>query len=722
MGSKSFVFRFDDVEVREREFLLVKAAQALTVEPKAFRVLLFLLRNPQKLVTKEELLNAVWGDVAVGEGSLTRCIWLLRKALGDDTRGTRSRYIETVPTVGYRFICKVEASEEPSGKPEVVVEPNDLSGNGTKVEKKMGAWVLTGVVALALCGAAAFWYLHRPLPLLRVTGTNAITHENHGGWIAGTDGARIYFNYDPSSSAVYVVSVSGGEIQKVPLGVGHVWMWDVSRDGSNLLVRALEPSALWAVGVPGGPAHFITKVEGTWHQKLSPDGKYIAFGDGRKGQEGLYVMGRDGADVHKLVRLKATDDLYDIAWSPDGSRIRFTDRETSTDHHSLWEVSSTGANLHPVFPKWKGPAGQCCGQWTPDGDFYIFLAGVAGLEDGTQIWAIDGRHRFLLPESHDPVQLTSGPIHWVRPTPRKDGNKIFALGTMPRGELVRFDPTSKQLRPFLGGISAEYLIYSKDGTQVAYVTYPDGILWRAKADGTERIQLTNPPLYPVVCRWSPDGSQILFTAQPDLTVQPDPSRTALYVIPVQGGTPRLLVSGDDGQYPGDGVWSPNGRRVLYAIHPNDSYSLRILDLDSGKVSEVPGSNGLFSPRWSPDGRYFAAMTRSVTDAGFDVVADAIRVFDLQTQQWSALAEHRGNWAWPTWSHDSKFLYAYNDAVPPSVYRIAVPGGTPQRVVDLKDFNNAGAVGGWFGLDPDDTPLLLRDNGTNDIYALTLDRK
>jgi len=249
-----------------------------------------------------------------------------------------------------------------------------------------------------------------------------------------------------------------------------------------------------------------------------------------------------------------------------------------------------------------------------------------------------------LSASPDPVPLTSGPIHWESQNPSKDGNKIFALGTMPRGELVRFDPTSKQLRPFLGGISAEFVAYSKDRVQIAYVTYPDGILWRAKADGTERIQLTNPPLHPLLCRWSPDGSQILFAAQRG----PDLSRTALYLIRAQGGTPRLLVSGDDGQNPGDGVWSPDGRRVLYGIQN----SLRILDLDSGKVSEVPGSNGLYSPRWSPDGRYFAALTRLLTHAGFDQVVETVRIFDLQTQQWSTLVEHRGDWGFPTWSHDS----------------------------------------------------------------------
>ena len=82
MGNKSFVFRFSDVEVHEREFSLLKAGKVLAVEPKAFRVLLLLLRTPQKVISKEELLNSVWGDTAVTEGSLTRCIWLLRRLLG----------------------------------------------------------------------------------------------------------------------------------------------------------------------------------------------------------------------------------------------------------------------------------------------------------------------------------------------------------------------------------------------------------------------------------------------------------------------------------------------------------------------------------------------------------------------------------------------------------------------------------------------------------------
>src|SRR6266851_4832014 len=107
---KYFVFTFADVEVRERDFCIVKAGEVLPVEPKAFRVLVFLLRSPHRLITKDELLDAVWNDCAVSENSLTRSIALLRRLLGDDTR--EPRYIATVPTVGYRFLCDVQVAED----------------------------------------------------------------------------------------------------------------------------------------------------------------------------------------------------------------------------------------------------------------------------------------------------------------------------------------------------------------------------------------------------------------------------------------------------------------------------------------------------------------------------------------------------------------------------------------------------------------------------------
>ena len=98
------------------------------MEPKAFRVLLMLIRNPNKLIAKEELLTEVWGDTAVTENSLARNIALLRRVLGDDPR--EPRFIETVSGIGYRFLCPVEASEEPTGNLDITAGSAAHGANG----------------------------------------------------------------------------------------------------------------------------------------------------------------------------------------------------------------------------------------------------------------------------------------------------------------------------------------------------------------------------------------------------------------------------------------------------------------------------------------------------------------------------------------------------------------------------------------------------------------
>ena len=96
------------------------------------------------------------------------------------------------------------------------------------------------------------------------------------------------------------------------------------------------------------------------------------------------------------------------------------------------------------------------------------------------------------------------------PVPSPDGKHLFAEGYLPRGELVVYDIKSHQFLPFLSGISAGELDFSRDGKWVAYVSYPDGTLWRSRADGSERLQLTFPPVTVFLPRWSPDGTQIAY--------------------------------------------------------------------------------------------------------------------------------------------------------------------------------------------------------------------
>jgi DNA-binding winged helix-turn-helix (wHTH) protein/WD40 repeat protein len=698
--SKSFVFRFADMEIREREFCLVKAGEVSPIEPKAFRVLLFLLRNPQKLITKEELLDAVWADASVTESSLTRSIAKLRRALGDDIR--EPRYIATVATVGYRFIGKVEVSEEPSGVGENTEKPPGLSGAGKKVQsrRQLRGWALAVGGVFALCLAGAIWYQHRPLPQPRITQYSLITHDGRQKILVGTDGSRLYFNWmsgPTSPQSIAQVAISGGGIAPLPIALPNPFLTDVSPDGSSFLIRA--ETGLWNVRILGGQARHLGDV---WDASFSPDGNSVAF---FAPGGGIYVVGSDGTGTHKLALPR--DAVSDIAWSPDGSAIRFTMKDR------IWEMTSSGSGLHQAMPGWHDSSPECCGKWTPDGKLFLFIS------DG-QIWALDERRGLFRRPPAEPIQLTQGPIRWGGPlpgnyfpgefwggpVPSKDGSRIFALGLSPRGELSRFDAKTKQFQPFLGGISAQGVSYSKDGKSIAYVSYPEGILWKANRDGSNPVQLTDPPLQAFMPRWSPDGKQISFAGD-----YPGPNG-AFYLVSADGGSPRKFLAQDQ-HLDGFLTWSPDGHQMAGTSTSADGkFVLVILNLDTRQDTIIPGSVGLFEPRWSPNGRYLAA-------AGFDNLQ--LKLFDLTTGKWSVLTQP-GFADCPEWSGDSEFIYFRRVSGDPGLFRIRISDGTAEKIADLKDWHDAGWFGRYMGLDPTDAPLMLRDIGSEDIYALTLDRK
>jgi DNA-binding winged helix-turn-helix (wHTH) protein/tetratricopeptide (TPR) repeat protein len=105
--SKSY--RFGQFVLDPGRRTLARADSPVSLTPKAFDVLLFLTQNPNRLITKEELLQAVWGDTFVEEGSLAQYVWHLRKALGDNPEGTR--LIVTIARKGYQFTENVTVGE-----------------------------------------------------------------------------------------------------------------------------------------------------------------------------------------------------------------------------------------------------------------------------------------------------------------------------------------------------------------------------------------------------------------------------------------------------------------------------------------------------------------------------------------------------------------------------------------------------------------------------------
>ena len=289
--------------------------------------------------------------------------------------------------------------------------------------------------------------------------------------------------------------------------------------------------------------------------------------------------------------------------------------------------------------------------------------------------------------------------------PGTDGKTIFAGGQTRRGELARFDPKAREFKPFLGGVSAEFVAFSKDGKSLAYVSFPDGILWKANRDGSNRIQLTDPPLYPLHPHWSPDGTQILFS---------DGGQSMIYTVPSEGGSPRMLLA-ESNQPLRDPDWSPDGKKIVFArgeFRDLKNEDLRIMDVASHQVSLIPGSDGFVAPSWSSDGEYIAALAWE---------DPRLHVFDVKAQKWRGLTTD-GPALFPTFSRDSRYIYFLRYGSDQGVFRIGVNGGTPEKVADMSDLHLTGFFGFSITLDSTDAPLVTRDVVTEDIYALTLEEK
>jgi Tol biopolymer transport system component len=465
----------------------------------------------------------------------------------------------------------------------------------------------------------------------------------------------------------------------------------VSPDGATLLVadevgQTAFHGSLWELPVLGGSPRRLGEAAGQGAAR-SPDGQMIVYANGHD----LFLAKSDGSEPRKLA--SAPNEAFDLAWSPDGTMIRFTLRDLTVPQGELWQVSVNGTNLHPLLPAWHTPPLECCGQWTPDQKYFVF-------QSTGNIWALEEKGNLFGKANRQPVQLTSGPMIFSSPVPSKDGKKLFVVGAMPRGELTRYDATSAQFVPFLSGISAHSVSFSKDGQWVAYVSFPEGALWRSKLDGSQRIQLSYPPLTAILPAWSPDGKQIVFYG-----LLPG-QKSKLYTVATDGGTPREIMP-DDPQEEYDPAWSPDGTKIVFGGAPaNRDSGIRVLDVKTRQISTLPGSEGLFSPRWSPDGRYVVGLP-------FD--SHSLMLFDFDTQKWEEIAKI--SLGYPTWSKSGEYLYFLHEEDQPSVMRIRIRDRKLERVADLKTFRQAGFYGVWLGLTSDDSPLLLRDTGTQEIYAL-----
>jgi Tol biopolymer transport system component/DNA-binding winged helix-turn-helix (wHTH) protein len=679
---------------------LRKRGVRLRLPGQSFQILKMLLERPGELVTREELHAALWpSDTFVDfEHGVNAAVNRLRDVLGDSAENPT--FIETLPRRGYKFIAPIETPV--SKESTVSVSADRLEPPPEKKLLKRAALV-AGVAALALV-FVAYWRSEPQPP----TVANAVRITNDGKAKNPlnppvSDGVHLYFTEGlprTSGAGIAQVSAAGGETTLLPTTLKDVMaISSVSPDRSELLVANVATVGsdsvleLWAQPLPAGAPHRVGNIHAllaTW----TPDGSHIAYPDG----DTIMMANKDGSEPHPLA--KASGIVFGIRFSPDGRRIRFDITNPKTESNSLWEMDANGENIHRVFPDWT--SFHCCGNWSPDGNYYYFQAGRG---DSQAIWVMPERRSLFGRRAKGPTRLTSGPLHYRFAVPSSDGRKIFVLGEDPRVELLRYDLKAQRFDPYLGGVSAGPVDFSADGKWMAYISYPEMTLWRSRVDGSEKTQLTFPPVRAYGPRWSPDGSQIVFM---DVAFD-NPRRIRL--TSATGGSSELLLLAHS-QEESDPTWMPDGKSIVFGKFEADgSSAIYNLDLKTRGLSTIPGSEGLFSPRVWRDGRYISALTLNDTK---------LMLFDANAKRWSSLAEGE-DVGFNEWSHDGKYVYfreTRNGAG--ELVRVRIQDRVVEHVLSLKDFPQLSDIfASWIGLAPDDAPLLMRNRSVQEIYALEL---
>ncbi len=573
--------------------------------------------------------------------------------------------------------------------------------------KKLLLWAIPAAVAVL----ALLYFLRPAMPPPTVTGTTQLTQDN-GAKLYGlgdtpppllTDGSRIYFQEGVQLTRLLQVSTEGGETEQIDLPFEFYGTADIAPDRPELLIggppnpRNGHGIGLWELLVPGGQPRRVGNflaTDATW----SPDGKTIYYISGPD----IYRVDSDGSNAQKI--LTASNRVLWPRLSPDGSTLRFSTLDLKSRATALWEMKPDGSGLRQLFASWSPRSHVCCGNWTSDGKYFIFQSTREGV---ASLWAMRDKGDFWRKVNHEPVRLTVGEISAQAPLPNKDGTKVFFIGATRRNELVRYDPETKLFTPYLSGISAEGVTFSPDGKRIAYVSYPQGVLWESNADGSDRHELSFSPTEAGLPRWSPDGTQLAFTAR-------EPGKDwKIFVVSAGGGDQEQLIPGDSSE--SDPSWSPDGNSLAYGedsyrVRQSNENALHILDLKTRQVTTLPDSVKLFSPRWSPDGRYLLAVT---------VDNQKLVLYDFSTRKWEDLVKMM-TLAYPNWSKDAKCVYfngTFEKGQPE--YRICLNDRKVEHIVDLSEAGNLaqGHFGWWTGLGPDDSILGQRDISVEEIYAL-----
>ena len=717
----------------------------LTGQP--FKVLTILVAKPGEVISRDELQEKIWGsNTNVDfERAVAGAINKVREALGDSAENPR--FIQTLPKRGYRFIAPVNlvhtlpqarVSSDPPLEPRklgieadsapmpettavflppaltpaatapAAIVPVEIEQNPREQERQSGTLskVLLSVTTLGLLVSLLLvLYLWRTQ---KENGPLRVDQLTYGGTVStgppnvenlltlATDGNRILTSVMVGGQArLSAISVGTGEVQplSLPQELASSLLADISKDGSRLLLKTHLSSAseqpLWVVPSSGGSGLRVGNVlahDAAW----MPDGVSVLYANGND----LALIRLDNGVSTPFARLPGR--AFWMRWSPDGKVLRFTLQDPVSHSSGIWEMSADGGVPRRLATPGAEKTPVCCGTWTSDGSAYVF-------QSGENLWkqtGTGGVSQFS--------QLTNGPLRFLSPVTARGGSRIFFLGLDQPEGMQLFDGKGSYVAAPAFLANATRVSFSRDGMWVAWTDHDDR-LWRARAmDGSDKVQLTPAYLDVFLAQWSPNGKQLAVMAR-------EPKKVwKLYLVNADGGTPMPLLKED--RNAADPGWSADGNDLVFGREPDlmgkesGSHDIQIIHLGTMQTETLPGSEGLFSPRWSPDGRWIVALALN---------QKSVWMYDVAQKHWKQLAETSA--ADPVWSSDSKAIYVHaflEDKQP--ILKVAIPNGERHVVADLSGFRDRATMNYFFGgLTPDNQPLVQPRIGTGDLYTLDL---
>lgn len=660
-SSNNNIYDFENFRLDGAHKMLYRDGEEISLAPKAVETLLILVERRGEILSKDELMDAIWTDAVVEESNLAKYLHVLRKTLG--TRPDGVPLIETFRRRGYRFNGEVKINEiandfaksnggnvnvvENNIVPEIresqksapqklnierhgnvlaladwkeqthypaepVVEHKEATLNLAGGQKKGSRFFAVAASAFVVIVLAAMFFAwtkyssnsEAAASKAEMSVTILASGEQMSGATISRDGRYfVYATKDGERSHLWLQQP--GQASRIEITepfTGGVYT-TFSPDAANLYFVVVDGSAntLYRVPALGGPrVKVLTDITGP--VSFSPDGSELTFTRSSRGnyQRHLMIASSDGTNERILRTLDMAE--HGVDWSPDGKLIAHPELNKEDGLRSIVGTDPQTGKTKPLSPeKWDNCYRMA---WTNDGKGLVFIGTKAKESLSTrrdQIYYLslaDGQSRRI---------STDGSRYLGESLGVTANDEIFAApynrlsqiwAMNANGDSRTAVQITKGFADGRGGIAP-----LADG-QVAYLTRNgDGFsIWKMNSDGSDRKQLTTDPPAIEELRAAPDGSFFVFSAKLD-------DQTHLYRINAYGSNLQQLSFSDG--FETDSSVSPDGKLIVYH---SQSYADGVSKNSIWRVAAEGGQSvhiadiDCHSPHFSPDGRYLSCVS------------------------------------------------------------------------------------------------------------------